>query len=68
MPLGQKFWYPPKGLVTWNTHGKYESSTYRSARVIGKVKMFVNAHADAHDADADAGGTTISLRTFVPAS
>ena len=32
---------------------------------MGKVKVFV--HADAH-ADADAGGTTIALRTFVPAS
>ena len=33
--------------------------------VMGKVKVFV--HADT-DADADAGGTTIALRTFVPAS
>ena len=32
---------------------------------MGKVKVFV--HADA-DTDADAGGTTIALRTFVPAS
>ena len=34
---------------------------------MGKVKVFVHAHADAH-ANADAGGTTIALRTFVPAS
>ena len=36
---------------------------------MGKVKVFVHAHAhaDAHD-NADAGGTTIALRTFVPAS
>ena len=40
---------------------------------MGKVKVFVHAHAHAHanahaDAHADAGGTTIALRTFVPAS
>ena len=34
---------------------------------MGKVKVFVHADADA-DADTDAGGTTIALRTFVPAS
>ena len=65
MSLGQNFSYPWKGLVTSNTHVKYESSTYSSSWVIGKVKVFV--HADA-DADAHAGGTTIALRTFVPAS
>ena len=42
---------------------KYESSTYSSSWVIGKVKIFVHV-----DADADAGGTTVALRTFVPAS
>ena len=44
-------------------HVKYESSTYSSSRVIGKVKVFV--HADVH---VDAGGTTIALRTYVPAN
>ena len=39
----------------------YESSTYSCSWVIGKVKVFVHA-------DADAGGTTIALRTFVTAS
>ena len=29
--LGQKFWYPWKGLVTRNTHVKYESSTFSSS-------------------------------------
>ena len=61
--LGQKVWYAQKGLVTRNTHVKHESSTYSSSRVIGQVKVFVYTHAD-----ADAGGTTIALRTFVPAS
>ena len=43
-----KFWHPLKGLVTMNTHVKYESSTYSSSRVIGKVKVFCacgRAHA-----------------------
>ena len=36
---------------------------------MGKVKDFVHAHAHADaNADAHAGGTTIALRTFVPAS
>ena len=48
-----------------NAHVKYESSTYSSSWVIGKVKVFV--HADAH-ADADAGCMTIALQTFIPAS
>ena len=29
--LGQKIGYPWKGLVTRNTHVKYESSTYSSS-------------------------------------
>ena len=58
-------WYPWKGLDTRNTHVKYESSTYSSSWVIGKVKVFVHADMDAH---ADARGTTIALQTFVPAS
>ena len=66
---GQNFWYPWKGLVTRNIHVKYESSTYSSSWVIGKVKVFVHAHAHANaHAHAHAGGTTIALRTFVPAS
>ena len=44
---------------------KYESSTYSGSLVIGKVKVFVHTH---EYANADAGGTTIALRTFVPAS
>ena len=40
---------------------KYESSIYSNLWVIGKVKVFVLAHADA-------GGTTIALWTFLPAS
>ena len=36
---------------------------------MGKVKVFVHAHAHANaHAHADTGGTTIALRTFVPAS
>ena len=58
---------PMESLVTRNTHVKYESSTYTSSWVIGKVKVFVLAHVNAN-ADADAGGTTIALRTFVPVS
>ena len=42
---------------------KYESSTCSSSCVIGKVKVFVHA-----DADADAGSATKALRTFVLAS
>ena len=56
--LGQKLWYPWKGLVTRNTHFNYESFTYTSSWVIGKVKVFVHA-------DADARGTTIALRTLM---
>ena len=42
---------------------KYESSTYSSSRVIGKVKVFVHV-----DVQADAGGMTLALRPFVPVS
>ena len=34
-------WYHPKGLVTKNTHAKYQSSTFNSAKVMAKVKVFV---------------------------
>ena len=34
-------WYHQKGLVTKNTHAKYQSSTCKSAKVIAKVKVFV---------------------------
>ena len=60
----KNFGYPWKGLVTRNTYVKYESSAYSSSWVIGKVKVFV--HVDAN-ADADARGTTIALRTSVQA-
>ena len=34
-------WYHRKGLVTKNTHTKYQSSTCYSAKVMAKVKVFV---------------------------
>ena len=34
-------WYHQKGLVTRNTHAKYQSSIYNSAKVMAKVKVFV---------------------------
>ena len=34
-------WYHRKGLVTKNTHAKYQSSTCNSAKVMAKVKVFV---------------------------
>ena len=34
-------WYHRKGLVTKNTHAKYQSSICNSAKVMAKVKVFV---------------------------
>ena len=34
-------WYHRKGLVTKNTHAKYQSSTCNSEKVMAKVKVFV---------------------------
>ena len=34
-------WYHRKGLVTRNTHAKYQSSICNSAKVMAKVKVFV---------------------------
>ena len=60
-----------KGLVTRNTHLKYESSILNGFKVMAKVKVFVhaaNAEADADaDTDADARAMTLAPRTFVPA-
>ena len=36
-----KTWYIRKGLVTRNTHAKYQSSICNSAKVMAKVKVFV---------------------------
>ena len=33
-------WYPRKGLVTSNTHVKYQSTCTKCSKVIGKVKVF----------------------------
>ena len=38
--LGQKFWYPWKGLVTRNVHIKYESPTSSGKEAMAKVKVF----------------------------
>ena len=68
---GQNLWYRVKGLVTRNTHMKYESSFINGLKVMAKVKVFVHAaNADAEaDADADADGRAMTLAplTFVPA-
>ena len=60
-----------KGLVTRNTHMKYESFIFNGFKVIAKVKVFVyaaNADADADpDADPDGRAMTLAPRTFVPA-
>ena len=38
--LGQKFWYPWKGLVTRNVHMKYESPNSSGKEAMTKVKVF----------------------------
>ena len=35
----QKLWYPRKGLITRNTHVKYQSSSTHCSKVISKVKV-----------------------------
>jgi hypothetical protein len=37
---GQKFWYPGKGLVTRNTHIKYESPITDHSEDMANVKVF----------------------------
>ena len=36
---GKKQWYPQKGLITRNTHVKYQSSSTYCSKVISKVKV-----------------------------
>jgi hypothetical protein len=38
---GQKFWYPWIGLVTINTHVKYQSPSTDHSKVTAKVKSFL---------------------------
>ena len=38
---GQIWWYPQKGLVTRNTHVKYECHSSTKSKVMSKVKVFV---------------------------
>ena len=58
-----------KGLVTRNTHMKYERSITSGLEVMAKVKVFVHAtDADADaDADTDADGRAMTLapRTYM---
>ena len=51
--------YHVKGLVTRNTHVKYESSITSGLKVMAKVKVF------AHVSDADANGRTMTLAPWV---
>ena len=41
MSVGQKLWYDVKGLVTKNTHVKYESPILCCSLAMTKVKFFV---------------------------
>ena len=77
-PLGNKFdlevgskvtvkvttWYHRKGLVTKNTHAKYQSSTCNSAEVMAKVKVFVT---DRQTEGRTEGRTDRRMRFNVPA-
>ena len=36
---GETQWYPRKGLITRNTHVKYQSSSTHYSKVISKVKV-----------------------------
>ena len=38
--LGKKLWYGVKGLVTRNTHVKYESPISHISQLMTKVKIF----------------------------
>ena len=63
MSLGQNLWYGAKGLVTRNTHVKYESSIFNGLKVMAKVKVFIYPA----NADADSKAMTLAPWTFVPA-
>ena len=39
---GSKYWHPRKGLVTRNTHVKYESSSTHFSKFISKVYLYIN--------------------------
>ena len=53
-----------KGLVTRNTHVRYESTITSGLKVKAKVKVFVHAsHADA-DTDADDKDLTLAPRIY----
>ena len=43
---GQIWWYPKKGLVTRNTHVKYESHSSTKSKVMGKVNVFCDGRTD----------------------
>ena len=40
-PSRSRHWYHQKGLVTKNTHAKYQIPTCKIAKVMAKVKVFV---------------------------
>ena len=37
---GQKVYYQQKGLITWNTHVKYQSFSTQCSKVINKISVF----------------------------
>ena len=48
---GQKYWYPWRGLITRNTHVKYQSLSTHFSKVMSKVKVFkewVKAQGQGH--------------------
>ena len=57
-------WYHRKGLVTKNTHAKYQSSTCNRAKVMAKVKVFVTGRRTDRRTD---GRTDRRMRFNVPA-
>ena len=56
----QNVWYQWKGLVTRNTHVKYESSTSYSANVMANVKVFADGLTD-----PPSGGDTSTTNTTI---
>ena len=52
-----------KGLVTRNTHMKYERSITSGLEVMSKVKVFV--HATDADVEADGRAMTLAPRTYM---
>ena len=40
MSQGQQYWYHCKGLVTRNTHVKYDSPMWCISKVVAQVKFF----------------------------